>query len=124
MLQNIFRQKPGRGQNIPRVDINQQQDRSSYLNNNLQRHSSTSLSRSDNGNNQHEPINQGDSGDCGHECQNLLYELDHPKEHSRCPNPGQVIDIWGYCRYVSKMSKVAASMVKFGSGLGRAERHL
>jgi len=36
-------------------------------------------------------------GDCGPDCQNLLHELGHPKEATRCPQ-GQVIDIWGYCR--------------------------
>jgi len=39
-----------------------------------------------------------DAGECGPECQNLLHELDHPKEDERCSGPGQVIDIWGYCR--------------------------
>ena len=50
--------------------------------------------------------NQGDieetapgQGDCGPDCQNLLHELGHPKEATRCPQ-GQVIDIWGYCRFV------------------------
>ena len=50
--------------------------------------------------------NQGDieetspgQGDCGPDCQNLLHELGHPQEASRCPQ-GQVIDIWGYCRFV------------------------
>ena len=49
-------------------------------------------------NNGHEDV--GDTGDCGPECQNLLHELDHPKEQTRCP-PGQVIDIWGYCRLIA-----------------------
>ena len=39
-----------------------------------------------------------DEGECGPECRNLLHELEHPKEHERCPNAGMVIDIWGYCR--------------------------
>ena len=38
-------------------------------------------------------------GDCGPDCQNLLHELGHPQEAARCPQ-GQVIDIWGYCRFV------------------------
>ena len=38
-------------------------------------------------------------GDCGPDCQNLLHELGHPQEAARCPG-GQVIDIWGYCRFV------------------------
>ena len=42
-----------------------------------------------------------DAGECGPECQNLLHELDHPKEDERCSGPGQVIDIWGYCRYTN-----------------------
>ena len=41
-----------------------------------------------------------DDGECGPECRNLLHELEHPKEHERCPNAGMVIDIWGYCRYI------------------------
>jgi len=41
-----------------------------------------------------------DDGECGPECRNLLHELEHPKEHDRCPNAGMVIDIWGYCRYI------------------------
>merc|ERR1719186_2347941 len=41
-----------------------------------------------------------DDGQCGPECRNLLHELEHPKEHDRCPNAGMVIDIWGYCRYI------------------------
>merc|ERR1712142_1359836 len=41
-----------------------------------------------------------DDGECGPECRNLLHELEHPKEDSRCPNAGMVIDIWGYCRYI------------------------
>eukprot|EP00092_Neocalanus_flemingeri_P010034 GFUD01010814.1.p1 GENE.GFUD01010814.1~~GFUD01010814.1.p1 ORF type:complete len:416 (-),score=136.29 GFUD01010814.1:202-1449(-) len=41
-----------------------------------------------------------DDGQCGPECRNLLHELEHPKEHERCPNAGMVIDIWGYCRYI------------------------
>ena len=40
-----------------------------------------------------------EEGECGPECRNLLHELEHPKEHERCPNAGMVIDIWGYCRY-------------------------
>lgn len=50
--------------------------------------------------------NQGDvaesapgQGDCDPDCQNLLHELGHPQEAARCPG-GQVIDIWGYCRFV------------------------
>ena len=39
-----------------------------------------------------------DDGHCGPECKNFLHELEHPKEHERCPNAGMVIDIWGYCR--------------------------
>jgi hypothetical protein len=39
-----------------------------------------------------------DEGESGPECRNLLHELEHPKEHERCPNAGMVIDIWGYCR--------------------------
>ena len=96
----MFRPNSGHGQNIPRNDIIQ--DKSLYQDNNLEQHSSRSPRRTENGYNQqneHNPINQGDSGDCGHECQNLLHELDHPKEHSRCTRAGQVIDIWGYCRY-------------------------
>ena len=38
-----------------------------------------------------------DEGECGPECRNLVHELEHPKEHERCPNAGMVIDIWGYC---------------------------
>merc|ERR1719318_1608971 len=41
-----------------------------------------------------------DEGECGPDCRNLLHELEHPKEHERCPNAGMVIDIWGYCRYI------------------------
>ena len=37
--------------------------------------------------------------DCGPECRNRLHELDHPKEEERCA-AGQVLDIWGYCRYL------------------------
>jgi len=95
------RPNSGHGQNIPRNDIIQ--DKSLYQDNNLEQHSSRSPRRTENGYNQqneHNPINQGDSGDCGPECQNLLHELDHPKEHSRCTRAGQVIDIWGYCRDV------------------------
>ena len=36
--------------------------------------------------------------ECGPECRNRLHELDHPKEEERCA-AGQVLDIWGYCRY-------------------------
>ena len=36
--------------------------------------------------------------DCGPSCHNLLHQLGHPKEAERCP-AGQVLDIWGYCRY-------------------------
>ena len=39
-----------------------------------------------------------DGPDCGDECRNRLHELGHPQEHSGCAKPGQVIDIWGYCR--------------------------
>ena len=41
-----------------------------------------------------------DDGECGPECRNLLHELEHPKEHARCPDTRMVIDIWGYCRLV------------------------
>jgi len=41
-----------------------------------------------------------DDGECGPECRNLLHELEHPKEHDRCPDARMVIDIWGYCRYI------------------------
>merc|ERR1712236_132571 len=41
-----------------------------------------------------------DKGDCGPKCRNLLHELEHPKEHARCPDSRMVIDIWGYCRYI------------------------
>ena len=41
-----------------------------------------------------------DDGECGPECRNLLHELEHPKEHDRCPDTRMVIDIWGYCRLV------------------------
>ena len=37
--------------------------------------------------------------ECGPECRNRLHELDHPKEEERCA-AGQVLDIWGYCRYI------------------------
>ena len=49
-----------------------------------------------------EDVNNNDvtDDDCGPDCQNLLHELDHPKEDERCSGPGQVIDIWGYCRSV------------------------
>ena len=37
--------------------------------------------------------------ECGPECRNRLHELDHPREEERCA-AGQVLDIWGYCRYL------------------------
>jgi len=39
-----------------------------------------------------------DDDECGPDCRNLLHELGHPREQSRCSGSGQVIDIWGYCR--------------------------
>ena len=50
-------------------------------------------------NNNAEENTDNDDEDCGPECRNLLHELEHPKEDDKCPNPGMVIDIWGYCRY-------------------------
>ena len=52
-----------------------------------------------------EDVNNNDvtDDDCGPDCQNLLHELDHPREDERCSGPGQVIDIWGYCRSVVDM---------------------
>jgi len=51
-------------------------------------------------NNNAEENTDNDDEDCGPECRNLLHELEHPKEDDKCPNPGMVIDIWGYCRYI------------------------
>ena len=52
----------------------------------------------------------GDGGDdnddagaeCGADCRNRLHELGHPREEERC-GVGQVLDIWGYCRYLLTM---------------------
>jgi len=46
-----------------------------------------------------EEMDKSSEEGCGSECRNLLHESDHPQEDSRCPYEGQVIDIWGYCRY-------------------------
>jgi len=49
-------------------------------------------------------ITDSQNSECGENCRNRLHHLDHPKEHDRC-QPGQVIDIWGYCRYIFQMER-------------------
>ena len=86
---NIMICRLGRGRRLARIETDD--DDNFNLGKIQQKHLKVPGNESDKDSND-------DDDECGPDCRNLLHELGHPREQSRCSGSGQVIDIWGYCR--------------------------